>query len=173
VDASDVDVANTDGLTLLELLEVRGISLADVSLSAEVERRLGLTITEATREGVTITMPVGPAAFNGSGNVHGGAIATLVDVSAGLAATIGSGYRPNLDAIVTADLHVRYLGRAKGTMLVARSHVLRAGKQLVVVECTVRDELDNMVAVADFSSMIVPPRGPLPGNVGGAAAPDL
>ena len=164
---------NTEGLTLLELLTREGVDLREVTLTAEVEARLQLALVDWSKESVTISMPVGPHAFNGSGNVHGGAIATLVDVSAGLAATISSGYRPGVETIVTADLHVRYLGRAKGALLLARSRVLRAGKMLVVVECTVRDDLDNIVAVADFSSMIVPLRQPLPGVQATTRSPDL
>ena len=35
---------------------------------------------------VVVEMPVAAGAFNGSGNLHGGAIATLVDVASGSAA---------------------------------------------------------------------------------------
>jgi uncharacterized protein (TIGR00369 family) len=153
---------NPDGLSLLELLRAADIPISDAFLQSEVETRLGLQLVELSPERVVIRMPVGPAAFNSSGNLHGGAIATLVDVSAGMVAAVGSGFRPGIETIVTADLHVRYLGRAKGDAVIAESRVLRAGKMLVVVECVVRDTLDNVIAVADFSSMIVPLRDPLP-----------
>ena len=43
---------------------------------------------------VMVEMPVAPGAFNGSGNLHGGAIASLVDVAAGF----GRGARRDVPA---------------------------------------------------------------------------
>jgi uncharacterized protein (TIGR00369 family) len=123
---------------------------------------------------VVFRMPVAPGAFNSSGNLHGGAIATLVDVSAGTAAAIGSGFQPGENTIVTADLHVRYLGRPHGDWVRAESRLLRAGRQLVVVECRVLDDDDRVIAAADFSSMVVPLRQPLrPAAGGDPGQPDL
>jgi len=117
---------------------------------------------------VVAEMPVAPGAFNASGNLHGGAIATLIDVAAGTCAARNSpGFKPGETTIVTADLHVRYLGRPKGVVVRATARVVRAGRQLTVIDCQVTDELDNMVAVADFASMVVPLRHPLPQAAGG------
>ena len=65
---------------------------------------------------------------------------------------------------MTADLHVRYLGRPKGTVVRAEARVMRAGRQLIVVECHVTDDLGNLIAFADFAGMIVPLRQPLRGR---------
>ena len=43
----------------------------------------------------------------------------------------------------------------------AEARVLRAGRQLVVVECRVLDPQDRVIAAADFSGMVVPLRKPL------------
>ncbi|HYF47071.1 MAG TPA: hotdog domain-containing protein, partial [Acidimicrobiales bacterium] len=43
----------------------------------------------------------------------------------------------------------------------AEAQVLRAGRQLVVVECRVLDTQDRVIAAADFSGMVVPLREPL------------
>lgn len=117
---------------------------------------------------VVARMPVAPGAFNASGNLHGGAIATLIDVAAGACAAANSPeFSPGETTIVTADLHVRYLGRPKGELVRAVARVMRAGRQLTVIECEVRDELDNLIAVSDFASMVVPLRHPLPLARGG------
>jgi hypothetical protein len=50
---------------------------------------------------------------------------------------------------------------------------VRAGRQLIVVECRVLDEDDRVIAVADFASMIVPLRGPMPGATHEPASPEL
>jgi acyl-coenzyme A thioesterase PaaI-like protein len=103
---------------------------------------LGLEIVEVGDDHAVLSMPVRPQAFNSTGSLHGGAIATLVDVAAGTAAARGSGFEPG---------HVVY----------ARAKVLRAGRQLIVVECRVADAEDRVIAAADFSMMIVPLRKPL------------
>ena len=73
-----------------------------------------------------------------------------------------------VQSLVTADLHVRYLGRPKTDMVRAEAQVMRAGRMLIVVEVRVVDLEDNLVAFADFSSMIVGRRDPL----GSASATD-
>ena len=61
-----------------------------------------------------------------------------------------------------ADTVLRYLGRPRTETVVARPEVVRAGRQPIVVECRVTDDEDHLVAVADFSMIIVPVRAPLP-----------
>lgn len=122
---------------------------------------------------VVVSMPVRPEAYGASGNLHGGAIATLIDVAAATAAARQSSFVPGVNTLVTADLHVRYLGRPTGDMVYARAHVVRAGRQLIVVECRVVDGEDRVIAVADFSSMVVPLREPLPGAPHDPASPEL
>jgi uncharacterized protein (TIGR00369 family) len=134
---------------------------------------LGLQFAMSEDGAVIVEMPVAPGAFNASGNLHGGAIATLIDVASGSAAARAGTFRPGENTIVTADLHVRYLGRPKGKVVRARAQVMRAGRQLIVVECRVADELGNVIAFADFAASIVPLRQPLPQSAGDARNPDL
>jgi uncharacterized protein (TIGR00369 family) len=108
-----------------------------------------------------VAMPVRPEAFGFTANLHGGAIATLVDVACALAAARASGFDPLRQSLVTADIHLRYLGRARTDRVEARAEVVKVGRQLIVVNCRVTDSDGNVVALADFSSMIVPLRGPL------------
>jgi uncharacterized protein (TIGR00369 family) len=144
--------------------------------STPLHQVLGLQfVPSADPAVVTVEMPVAPGAFNGSGNLHGGSIATLVDVASGSAAARAGTFRPGENTLVTADLHVRYLGRPKGKVVRAEARVMRAGRQLIVVECRVADDLDNLIAFADFAGMIVPLRHPIrPGGDGADAhVPDL
>ena len=126
-----------------------------------LHRLLDLRIVRVRPEPVIVEMPVAEGAFNSSGNLHGGAIATLIDVAAGTASAVGSAFDPAVNTIVTADMHTRYLGRPRGDVVRAEARVLRAGRQLVVVECRVVDDDGRVIAVADFSSMLVPLRAPL------------
>ena len=128
---------------------------------------LGLRFAEPepTDGSVVIEMDVAPPAFNGSGNLHGGAIATLVDVAAGSCAGRASGFDPLQQSLVTADLHVRYLGRPKEGPVRAEARPMRAGRMLIVIEVRVLDARDNVIAYADFSAMVVERRDPLVGAV--------
>ncbi|GEM_PF-661759 len=135
---------------------------------------LGLRMVDSVPGTVTVEMPVRAEAFNGSGNLHGGAIATLIDVAAGSCAARASNFEPGKNTLVTADLHVRYLGRPKGDVVRAEARAMRAGRQLTVVEVRVLDPSDNLIAVADFSAMVVPRREPLlPSTTADVREPDL
>ena len=106
-------------------------------------------------------MPISPEAFGFTKNLHGGAIATLVDLACALAATAATDFDPANESLVTADMHIRYVGRPRGAQVLANAEVLRAGSQLIVIECRVVDDEDHLVAFADFSMMRVPLRRPL------------
>jgi len=121
---------------------------------------LGSTVAE-------VHMPVRPEAFGFTSNLHGGAIATLVDLSCALAAARASGFDPAKESLVTADMHVRYLGRPNTDRVTARSEIVRLGSQLIVIDCKVSDGNGHLIAVADFSMMRVPLRRPLDPSVTG------
>ena len=126
-----------------------------------------------------VRMPVRPEAYGFTANLHGGAIATLVDLACALAAARCSGFDPMKESLVTADMHVRYLGRPRADTVVARAEVVKVGSQLIVVECKVLggvgdDGREHVIASADFSMMIVPLRRPLsPGMENEPGDPEL
>lgn len=139
-----------------------------------LHRLLGLRMLPTDPDVTIVEMPVTEAAFNQSGNLHGGAIATLIDVAAGTMAARAANFIPGVNTVVTADLHVRYLGRPKGDTIRAEARPMRVGRQLVIIECRVLDDQDNLIAFADFASMLVPKREPLKPDLGGdSGAPDL
>jgi uncharacterized protein (TIGR00369 family) len=134
-----------------------------ISVHIPMHELLGLEF-DAPADGETtslVTMPVRPQAFGFTANLHGGAIATLVDVACALAAAKASGFDPLTQSLVTADMHLRYLGRPRTDHVHAKAEVLKVGRQLIVVTCQVVDDDDHIVAAADFSCMIVPLRGPI------------
>jgi len=148
--------------------------LRDAFHETPLHRVLDLRFVEREPDVTIVEMPVRPEALNGSGNLHGGAIATLIDVAAGSCAARASGFDPLEQSLVTADLHVRYLGRPKGDSVRAEARVMRAGRMLIVVEIRVLDTLDNVIAFADFSAMVVARRDPLrPEAPSDPRSPDL
>ena len=115
-------------------------------------------------------MPARRESFGSLTNLHGGAIATLVDLACALAAARCRGFDHTKESLVTSDMHVRYLGSHRSDDVVARAEVVKVGSRLIVVECKVisgvgDDGGDHVIAVADFSMMVVPRRSrPMPGS---------
>jgi len=133
----------SDNIPLHEFLELEYLDAEDGSGIGEVR------------------MPVKPTAFGFTQNLHGGAIATMVDLACALAAVRSTTFDPSVESLVTADMHDRYVGRPRTDHGVARAEVVRSGSQLIVVDCKVSDENGHVVASADFSMMKVPLRRPL------------
>jgi uncharacterized protein (TIGR00369 family) len=122
---------------------------------------LGLELPREEDGKLVVEMPVRNEAFGTTGNLHGGALATLIDVASASAAARQSSFEPGVNTLVTADLHVRYLGRPKTDTVRAEAKVLHAGRTLVVVECQVLDGEGRLIATGDFSGMVVELRQPL------------
>ncbi len=128
---------------------------------------LGLEF-EVPEEGSRIAevrMPARREAMGSMANLHGGAIATLVDLACALAAARCRGFDHTKETLVTSDMHVRYLGTHRADEVVARAEVVKVGSRLIVVECKVisgvgEDGSEHVIAVADFSMMVVAKRAP-------------
>ena len=88
-------------------------------------------------------------------------IALLCDVACAVAASTASTYDAERFALVTADLHVRYLAAAAGDRVRIEASVVKAGRALVVVDGRVTDSAGRLVAIADLSATLIPRRDPL------------
>ena len=108
-----------------------------------------------------IRMPVRAEAFGFTGNLHGGAIATLVDLACAVAAVKATSFDVTKESMVTSDMHLRYVGRPRTANVLARAEVVRVGRQLIVIDCQVIDDDGHLVAVGDLSMMRVTLRDPL------------
>jgi acyl-CoA thioesterase len=125
---------------------------------------LGLEVIDVGRPGVAaMAIPLQQPALGATGQLHGGVVAVLCDLVCAAAATTSTSYDHTTTALVTADLHVRYLGAARGDRVRAEAQVVKAGRTLIVVEADVIDAEDRLVARADFSASLVPLRTPLGG----------
>ncbi len=78
----------------------------------------------------------------GTGQYHGGAIASLIDIAGdyALIAVLGHG-------VPTINFRVDYLRPAQGPALLATAYVRRAGRTIGVVDIDVEDEAGKLVAV--------------------------
>lgn len=109
-----------------------------------------------------VDMPVRAESFGVNDNLHGGALATLVDLTSALAAVRNREVDLEVESLVTADIHIRYLGRPRTDTVTASAEVVRDGRQMIVIDCKVHDGGGHLIASADVGMMVVPRRRPLP-----------
>lgn len=100
-------------------------------------------VLEAESGRARLRLRVGASLRNFFGNLHGGAIATLID-DAGTVAIIATDreHRPG----VSVDLNVSYLSAAPAdSVVIAEAVVLKTGRTLAFVEVSVRREQDGVL----------------------------
>lgn len=125
----------------------RGVPLHDL---------LGVDVVEVGEGRAVMEVPLEAGALSATGTLHGGAIAVLCDISCAAAASLVPTVDHATHALVTADLHVRYLGRARTGPVRSEARVRKAGRALIVVEAEITDGAGTVVAVADMSATLVP-----------------
>ncbi|MEC1071338.1 hotdog fold thioesterase [Bacillus megaterium] len=99
-----------------------------------------------------VRIDIFPDLLNFSGNVHGGVIASLVDMS------IGNAVYPVLNEnqySTTIELKLNYLKPLNGKLIVAKSFLLHKGKTLLVGKADILNEHDQLVATGTATFMIL------------------
>jgi uncharacterized protein (TIGR00369 family) len=84
-----------------------------------------------------VVVDAGDEHLNPHGSVHGGVLATMIDVAMGTAVATTGGESP-----VTVSLAVTYLEPGRPGRLEARAHVRKRGQRLMVVEAEVVQDGD-------------------------------
>jgi uncharacterized protein (TIGR00369 family) len=98
-------------------------------------------------DGDTVVVEATEEHLNPHGTVHGGVLATMLDVAMGSAVAEAGGERP-----VTVSLTVTYLEPGQPGRLEATARVRKRGKRLIVVEGEVVQDGDVVAdALATFS----------------------
>lgn len=119
-------------------------------------RFLGLEVAEGVAAGESrVQLATRPELANSRGDMHGGAIAGLVDAAVSIAVrsacTGGEG-------VATISLTVNYAGPGRGT-LVARGRALRVGRSIATAEAHVTDSDGGLVAHAVATLRVISARG--------------
>jgi len=113
---------------------------------------IGIRVMRRHSDGVTIECKMRDDHKNVAGVMHGGVAATMADAAVGIAlASHFQGRRP----CTTTDLKINYLRPIAEGKIVARSHLLRVGKQLCVGRVDMFDSQRKMVAVAIVTYMLL------------------
>ena len=108
-------------------------------------RKAGLELAEMEPDRAVVRMPYEVGLTTFADVVHGGAIATLLDVAAVAAAW--SGVTDESAATgATVSSSVNYVSAARGSDLTASARVSRRARSFCFCEVAVRDEDDRLVA---------------------------
>lgn len=91
------------------------------------------------------------------GNLHGGVISAVIDVTGGLAAFLGVQKKladepldsklQRFSQLGTIDLRIDYLRPGFGAWFEATGYVLRTGRKVAVTRIELHDEQDSLIAV--------------------------
>jgi uncharacterized protein (TIGR00369 family) len=108
---------------------------------------LGISVDRSSKDSAIVTVMADERHLNPGGTVHGGAIATLVDVAMGAAVFAGGDEdeRP-----VTIEIKLNYLEGAVEGLLRATATVRRRGSRFTVLEAEVTQH-DEVIAFATGS----------------------
>jgi uncharacterized protein (TIGR00369 family) len=106
---------------------------------------LGIAIESIDDDRAVLTMPFKQELVTMGDVVHGGAISTLIDTAATVAAW-ATDEVPESPAGATVALSINFLSAARSADLRAEAQVLRRGRQLSFVEVEARDPDGKLVA---------------------------
>ena len=115
-----------------------------------IARLLGFNIKSLEPGHALLEMDVAERHHNPMGTLHGGVYCDLADAAMGFAyaATLGDG-----ESFTTIELKINFLKPIWKASLRAESKVVRAGKTVGLVECTVTDQKGDLVARASSTCM--------------------
>lgn len=101
----------------------------------------GISLDEVGERYAKCSLKVDSRHVNATGHVMGGAIFTLADFTFAVATNF------NQPLTVTTVSNISFLGSPKGDTLISESKLIKDGKRSCFYEITVKDNLDNPVAV--------------------------
>jgi uncharacterized protein (TIGR00369 family) len=116
-------------------------------VGAPYGKLLGMSLEALEPEGVAVRMSFRPEITTYGDVIHGGAIASLVDIAATAAVWHGADAE-KVRRGTTVGFTVNYLAAGRGKDLVAEAHVVSRGKSLCVSEVKVWGEREDRVLVA-------------------------
>ena len=109
-----------------------------------------ITIESAQPGEAVCVMPILPKHLNARGTVMGGAIFTLADFTAAVAA---NGYAE--DTTITLHGDITYLNPAKGKALIAHATTVKQGRSAALHQIEIRDDLGILVAHATMNGFVL------------------
>lgn len=118
---------------------------------------LGIEVTEATRERVVATMPVGPRVHQPFGLLHGGASVALAETVASTAAWMNVDQAAEI--VVGIEINANHLRAKREGVVTATATPLHVGRRTQVWDVRIADE-EGRVVCASRCTLAVVPRPP-------------
>ena len=113
----------------------------------------GLAVEDASADHATVRLTVGNRHLRPGGTVSGPAQFYLADVCAFIAVLAAVG---PVALVVTTSATINFLKRPAPTDLIATSRILKRGKRLVVVDCTMHSEGEDEPAAHAVLTYAIP-----------------
>ncbi len=113
---------------------------------------LGMIFREIEPGYAMATMELNERVVNPIGSIHGGALFSLADIVAGVAANA------NGANVTTLDSNIHFLAPAfldKTKKLTAKARTIKAGKTIHVIEVEITDDNEKLIATAQFSFYVM------------------
>ena len=129
--------------------------IREVLVASPIAKTLGVTADVISLDRIVLRLPFSPANVTVKSIVHGGVIATLIDI-AGAAASFSGAPPGSLGA--TSTLAISYIAPADGADLMAEARVIQRGRSQTVAEVAVRDASGRLVAQALSTNRLFPPK---------------
>jgi uncharacterized protein (TIGR00369 family) len=131
------------------------VTIEDLRAVAEnmpFNKLIGIRVVRGHSDGVTIECAIRDELKNTAGMMHGGVAATLADAAVGIAlARHFAGRRP----CTTTDLKINYLRPIAHGKIVARSHLVRIGRNLCVGRVDLSNAQRKLSAVAIVTYLLL------------------
>jgi uncharacterized protein (TIGR00369 family) len=129
-----------------ETLKNRQSRLIELFKSAPIVKYFGMVLTYNEERQAVVTLPFNPNLDHALHQIHGGALATLLDTAGWFTVA------PHFDHwIATVEFQTRLLEPTEKEDLVAIGKIIRPGKRIVVGEMTVSNLKGQLIAVGSGS----------------------
>jgi uncharacterized protein (TIGR00369 family) len=119
---------------------------------------VGLELLDIKPKWARTQLAIRPELHNPSGVVHGGVVATLIDMTIAQAMLMTDEYQAARDTkgtLSTIDLHVKYLRPASAGVLRCEATITHLGRRVIHAHASVSQEQGKEIALGDATLMIV------------------
>ena len=120
---------------------------------SQVAKRLGIKLVALEPERVVMALPYDAANITVGTTVHGGVIATLIDI-VGAAGSASGADSAKIKGGATSSLVINYLNAANGVDLEAEGKVIKRGRDTTVTELAVRDPAGTLISTGTVTSRL-------------------
>ncbi|MBP1934076.1 PaaI family thioesterase [Ammoniphilus resinae] len=120
--------------------------------TGEVWKLFGIEVIYAEDQQAELHLPVTEKFKQVYGVLHGGVIATVIDMAMG--AAFSTTLKPE-EYGSTLDLNIRYLKPMTGETLIVKSNIIRRGRRIVVLSAEALNEKGDHIASATGQFMVL------------------